>query len=221
MTSNPLDQTIRQRKTRKILAAEPTDNPVSAAVIDELIEAMAGAPFHYPAASEHRERLEDCAPEPWRAYTLDQDDCLALRRHLVENGDMSKVPDMLAAAGALVMVTWCPNPPGEGVTLSAEHRFAPTDTNMEHIAATAAAIQNLLLAATARNLASYWSSGGPLRHPDMFSDLGIPESEILLGAVFLSPREQGEQPEVQVIPGKMRDKKSSARSWARPIQLPG
>lgn len=222
MNQAVVDQAIANRQTRKILADEPTYQSIPDQVIDDLVHAAAHAPFHYPATTAHRQRLADDAPEPWRFYILSHETCLALRQHLLDNDDMSKVPNMLAAAGTLIQATWCPNAPPDDFELSAEKRFYPSDTNMEHIAATAAAIQNLLVAATARNISSYWSSGGPLRHQPVFELLGIPSDEILLGSIFLSdmnPADAADQ--LQVIPGKMREKKSSTRSWCRHIEQLG
>jgi nitroreductase len=56
---------------------------------------------------------------------------------------------------------------------------------VEEIAATAAAIQNLLLAATAAGIASFWSSGGLSQHPPMKTMLGLAEEDIVMGILFL------------------------------------
>jgi nitroreductase len=74
----------------------------------------------------------------------------------------SKIPKLLAVAGAAILVTWLPDPPTSGEVLEL------TDNNMEHVAATAAAVQNVLLAAEARGMFSYWSSGGILGDGDVF-----------------------------------------------------
>ena len=115
---------------------------------------------------------------------------------------------MLAAAEALIQATWLPNPGPlpEGAS------YAPTLENMEHIAAASAAVQSLLVAATARGFTTYWSSGGILRGAEVFRWLGIPSEEILLGAVFLFPAD----PEgATVNPGKLRDKRGRLRDWRR------
>ena len=73
-----------------------------------------------------------------------------------------------------------------------EPGFAATLANMEHIAAAAAAIENLLLAATARGVSNYWSSGGVLRSQIVRQLLAIPPAEIVLGAIFFFPKEFGD-----------------------------
>ncbi|MEM7788501.1 MAG: hypothetical protein AAF594_12315, partial [Bacteroidota bacterium] len=71
--SDPVDHAIRERRTLKMIAAEPA--PVAAAPSREAIEevlAVAGlAPFHKPAPSG--------PPEPWRCHALDAEGCRALR----------------------------------------------------------------------------------------------------------------------------------------------
>ena len=135
----------------------------------------------------------------------------------MDRNDPSKIPDMLAAASALIQVTWCPNPPPSGMELPTGCLFHACDINMEHIAATAASIQNLLLHATRQGLPSYWSSGGPLRSQAVFNLLGIATDEILLGAVFLFHADSEQEEQVQIIPGKMREKRSVNHSWCRVV----
>lgn len=144
--------------------------------------------------------------------------CLKLRKWLMDHNDTSKIPDMLAAASALIQVTWCPNPPPSDLKHSSDSLFHASEINMEHIAATAAAIQNLLLFATGNNLSSYWSSGGPLRNKPVFNLLDIPAEEVLLGAVFLFSDKIEQTEQVQVIPGKMRDKRSKHLSWCKILE---
>ncbi len=212
---------FQQRKTSKVLSTQPLESAFSTQIRNDLINAAAYAPFHYPASPEHRRQLADNAPEPWRIYSLDHNRCVDLRQYLIAREDMSKVPDMLAAASLTLMVTWCPNPPTRGHQIPPDCAYYPSPTNMEHIAATAAAIQNLLLCATEKAIPTYWSSGGPLRAPAVFQLLGIPCNQILLGAVFLFPHniqalENGES--IKIVAGKMRDKRSARQSWCIDIK---
>ena len=208
------------RKTSKVLCKTPLNDNLGETDIEDLLDAASWAPFHYAASAEHRSQLCDDAPEPWRIHVLTHEACLQLRSWLIDSGDMSKIPDMLAGASLLLQVTWCPNPPPADVELPKETRFYPSDINLEHIAATAAAIQNMLLCATEKRIPTYWSSGGPLRKPDVFKLLEIPDSQILLGSVFLFPEnidKLSDDGDIQIIPGKMRDKRSTSKSWSRTI----
>lgn len=55
----------------------------------------------------------------------------------------------------------------------------------EEIAATAMAVQNLHLAATAEGLVAFWSSGAKVEHPAIRTLLGLNETERCLGLLYL------------------------------------
>jgi len=55
----------------------------------------------------------------------------------------------------------------------------------EEICATAAAIENILLGATAAGVASYWSTGGMTHKPAMKEFLELNESDIVMGIIYL------------------------------------
>ena len=205
-----LKKTIRARRTDKVLAdptAPLTPAGLSRDAVDAMLETAGVAPFHYPAAAPHREgALSSVAP--YRVYKLDGPACRRLLARLGRTDlQPGKIANMLAAAEALLQVTWLPEPgaPAEG------EAFEGSLTNMEHIAAAGAAIQNLLLLAAEAGLRSYWSSGGVMRGPELFQMLGIPEQEILLGAVFLFPADVAG---ADVMPGKLRDKRGALADWS-------
>jgi len=205
---------IRQRVSTKMLGDPATPLPARTEMRDVLPEliALAGqAPFHRPANTVHRTAAADASiVEPWRFYGLDTAACRGLLRELSGWAEPSgKVLNMLAAADALVQVTWLPDP-GEAAP---GQLFAATEENMEHIAAASAAVQSFLVAATARGLRTYWSSGGILRSPRLFAHLGIPARQILLGAVFVFP--DADAPKVEVLAGKQRQARSPHQRWFR------
>ena len=213
-TAHAVDQAIRDRRTVKVMAEVPAPVRDVRAVVDELIAVAGWAPFHRPAADVHRKAL--ASPVPWRFYALDAAACRALRDLL--GGEGGKVLEMLAAADALVLATWLPDPLPEGTTAalaaapasSSAPGFEPTVNNVEHVAAAGAAIQSLLVAATARGIPTYWGSGGVLRTPAVFERLGIPAGELLLGSVYLFPAEA----EGAVL-SKLRETRGPAATWSR------
>ena len=212
---NPIESisgVICQRKTVKVFADNPVAEGLDRHVVEELISTAGWAPFHFPAASSHLQGNTLNALEPWRIYLLDSKACKNLRQILLEEGDRTKIPKMLAAASALILVTWLPHPP----KTENSQLFEPNQVNMEHIAATAAAIQNLLLAATAREIKSYWSSGGRLRKPELLERLGIPPNQILLGSVFLWTESIGDLPTAE---GKMRPKRGPISKWSKWVEV--
>ena len=216
----PIDDAIRARKTVK-LQVEP-EEPLPAdtnlrATLDELISLAGWAPFHKPCDRSHRG--DSRVVEPWRFHLLDAAACRKLIPVVTEKAERpGRVPNMLAGADALIQATWLPDPPEDGApAIDGAGAFVPTMTNQEHIAAAAAAVQTLLLAATARGLTTYWSSGGFLRSPEMFDVMGIPAGQILLGSIFVFPNDYDGH---TWSPGGMRVRRSEAPAWARWVDLP-
>jgi nitroreductase len=207
-----VDGVIRERRTSKVLADAPLPMASARETVEELVATAGWAPFHRVAARVHQESGALTSIVPWRFYLLDAPECRALRQALLERGNTSKVPRMLAAATALVQATWLPNPPKGSVT----GLFEATEENMEHVAAAGAAVQNLLLSATARGIRTYWSSGGALRGPEAFGWMGIPAGEILLGSIFLFPTDTAD---AEVSPGSHRDRRGAPSDWARWVDL--
>lgn len=213
-----MDEVIRRRRTEKVLAERDLPITDHRRVVDEILYLAGQAPFHRPCEESHRLAGGLAGIEPWRFHALAASECRRL--HLkVPRENAGKIPAMLAAADALIMATWLPDTrESQSIDRSESDAagFAPTVTNMEHIAATGAAIQNLLLAATARGISNYWSSGGVLRSPAVFELLGIPSTEILLGAVFLFPDERGD---AELVTSKLRERRTPANHWSRWVTI--
>lgn len=218
-----IDETIRERHTAKILR-DPLHCAELAAdlatslhqTLQELIEVAGWAPVHQAADAQAHRQGDLSSIVPWRFYVLEKPACCRLVRLLEEQAAThpdsqwatawrSKIPRLLAGCGALVQVTWLPDLPSTSDTPEL------TVANMEHIAAAAAAVQNLLVAAQARGLHSYWSSGGILRDGAIFDVLGIPRNQILLGAIFLA---HPDQPYDERQPGGLRQKRGEPADWA-------
>ena len=198
-----LVQIIQQRHTLKVLAdpEAPFAGPDAAfdQELERMLEVASCAPYHYPCDVAHQVGDLD-SPLPWRFHAMNAVACRRLLGKL-RSLDMAlgKVANMLAAADALVLATWLPDPdPKHSFEL-----FAPTQRNMEHIAGAFAAVQNLLLLATEAGWNNYWSSGGVLRTAQVFDMLGIPTREMLLGAIFLFPSETHD---AETKPGANRSK---------------
>ena len=181
---------LKQRRTYKVIGDTANPSPASPVTIEQLDELMTiagNAPVHYACDRIHLGELT--SPVPWRCYKLDGVSCRQLMNDLITSGDATKVPNMLAAADYLLQVTWLPDA-GTIVDPKPEKdqpSFVGTLRNMEHIAAASAFIQSMLLAAQTEGFKTYWSSGGPLRSPETFKKIGIPDTELLLGSIFLFP----------------------------------
>jgi nitroreductase len=163
-----VDHAIRDRRTRKILAG-PGEGAQAGQFEQDLrtaLEACGWAPFHYPSADE--------IPEPWR-FNVFYGPALARVTATLQAADVlyGKLPRIFAAAGAMVQVTWVPEPLPER-----------SDRNWQHAASAAAAVQNLLLATTARGMGSYWCSAPVLGQAEAMSICGIEPNLRYLGTLF-------------------------------------
>ena len=56
---------------------------------------------------------------------------------------------------------------------------------LEEVAAASAAIQNILLGATALGISSFWSTGGMTHKPALKEYLGLAQEDIIMGLIFL------------------------------------
>jgi len=72
---------------------------------------------------------------------------------------------------------------------------SPKIPALEEIAATAAAIQNILLGATAAGVTSFWSTSGMTHHPVMKDFLKLKKEDIIMGILYLGY--SGEHSEVK------------------------
>jgi nitroreductase len=228
MIMSDIDRIIRERKTAKILRdpAQCTDLSAEMAAtmrqtLEELIEVAGWAPFHKVADKQAHRQGEMVSPVPWRFYVLEKSACCQVVQFIKDRAERypdskwsnawdSKIPKLLTGCSASIQVTWLPDPPVNGETLEL------TDRNIEHIAAASAAVQNLLLAAQARNLHNYWSSGGILNDEETFDYLGMPRNQMLLGAIFLI---HPEQPYDENRPGGLREQRGAVSDWSTWVML--
>jgi hypothetical protein len=214
---------IRQRRTWKLIAhgaemggagASPDAN-LCAGVWRAITDA-GWAPFHYPRG---------CAgiAEPWRVHILWSDTCQEIARQLptwfADINAQNKLAGLLVACDALLLVTWLPQlEAADRVDESSKAKL--TQVNEEHLAATSAFVQNLLILLTAQNLISYWSSGSFFREPMMFEKLGIEKQQKLLAAVFVNQQgKMANTSKLQIVPGKLRPQRSAATVWTRETKL--
>lgn len=215
----PLDTltAIRKRRTVKALSETPLPTiPADKHLIETLLESAYWAPQHYPCFATHQQHLS--SPLPWRFYALDSQTCRDLATKFIANDiKVGKINDMLNSADYLIQATWCPLPKGEH--LPSEMLFDGNVVNMEHIAAASAAVQNLLLTATALGHENYWSSGGALRENFAFDIMGIPTAEILLGSLFIFPSEHTASADVTYLPSKRRNQRGALSDSYRWVTL--
>lgn len=218
-----VSQLIRSRQTFKVLGDVESTVSLSKelaqnsdSIVSESIKTAGWAPFHY-------NRGVDGLAEPWRAYLIKHQTCRKIASSFFDWFDdvkpSNKLPAMLSACGALVLVTWIPQfrDPSESEA-STESKEKQIVIDEEHLAATAAMVQNLLVILTAHGMGTYWSSGGQFRDSRMFEKLGINSNERLLAAVFVEYLESMDKP-LDRLPGKQRANRCETSSWFREVSL--
>jgi nitroreductase len=210
------EQIARRRQTIKVIAESELPCSDDREVVDRLVALAGWAPFHKICSPDHRTGTLS-GIEPWRFHCLDAEQCRTLRSLVANDPAAGKIPGMLASARATILSTWLPNPSSEPPRDS--EAFEPSLGNVEHIAAASAAVQSLLLAATAAGINNYWSSGGVLRKPENFARLGIPANERLLGAVFLFPNALPPGFIGEIVNSKLRSDRCPSSKWSRWIKL--
>lgn len=163
---------IATRRSVKMFIGQP----LSRQQLEELVTAACWAPTH---------RMT----QPWRFYACDQATTRTLGERLATDPELAtvleprkaqKARELLSRVGGLVLVTW--------------KRHSDPTIDREDLAATAAAIQNLLLAATAQGLGSFWSTNPGFAHPSTLRWCGAdPNQEGFVGAIWLGLPEQTPQ----------------------------
>ncbi len=211
--TNFVDEVIKNRRTEKVLALENSSPLLKEAEIkhfDELVfqsvDVAGWAPFHY-------DRKKDGVAEPWRFTIFKASRCREIAEHFSEwftdIKPNNKLPKMLNACGALVLVTWLPETEIDNPKIG--------QVNEEHLAAAAAATQNLLLALESRGLGTYWSSGGQLGSPEFFQRFEMNPDGRLIAAIFVRYPGLLSESAMDVIAGKNRQKRSQWQNWTKVI----
>lgn len=207
---------IRRRKTVKVLGS--IDQPLALdaenqrrcdAIVRECVADAGWAPFHF-------DRRVDNVAEPWRVHWLRQPACLQVARQLGKwFNDLkpgNKLPALLAACGCTVLVTWLPQVAG-----GAEEEQKIAGVNEEHLAATAAYVENLLLLLDAAGMGTYWSTGSLFKTEIGSQKLGIPAAERMIACVFVDYSPGDDLRAVELAPGGQREKRSPSTKWTREI----
>ena len=211
-----VERVMRARRTEKVLCQPEDHRPVPSEVdavrrpqVLNALKTAGWAPFHYVRDTKG-------IAEPWRAHVIWHDRAIETAKHLRDElGDTTKLPLLLAGCSAAVVVTWLPEFDGvPDKPRSAAVLEEQRTRDEEHLAASSAMVQNLLLMLTAHGMGTYWSSGGRLRKPEVFDYLGIARQERFLAGVFVEYPEMMDG-DKQRKPGSHRDKRGE--DWIREV----
>ncbi|WP_214071900.1 nitroreductase [Mucilaginibacter sp. dw_454] len=145
--------------------------------------------------------LADWAPnhgltEPWRftVYSNPADFCQAHAELYKQN-----TPPNEFAQGVYDNLSHQGDQASHVIVAVMQRGNLPKIPAFEELAATACAVQNILLGATAAGLASYWGTGGMILKPAMRTFLNLRDEDEVMGVVYLGYAD--EQPQgVRQIP---------------------
>lgn len=156
---------IRERRS----IGKCTDEVPDRALIEQILEAGTWAPNHHLS-------------EPWRFIVLGGDARIGLGKAMGEAAAArAATPEAAERARAKAQ----PKPLRAPYVIAVYAEPNPAEMEIEEIAATAAAAQNVLLAAHAFGLAAMWRSGELIYTPEVREFLQLPESAILLGVLYV------------------------------------
>lgn len=169
------------KKRRSIDPDDYTGEIVPTFIIDEMLEAANWAPTHG-------------FTEPWRFIVYNKE-------HLQDFGNIhanlyksetataqfleKKYEKIKNRAQQCSHVIVCINKRGDKSNIP----------EIEETAATSAAIENMLLIATAHNVGTFWSTGGMCYHPKMREALGYGEQDMVLGFIYVGKYDLAKHPE--------------------------
>lgn len=158
-------QLIRDRRS----IGKCTDEVPDRALIEQILEIGTWAPNHHLS-------------EPWRFVVLSGEARTGLG-NAMGAAAAAKAADAEAAERARTKALKKPMRAPWVIAVYAEPN--PAELEVEEIAATAAAAQNVLLAAHALGLAAMWRSGDLVYTPEVRAFLQMPESAIMLGTIYV------------------------------------
>lgn len=161
-------EAIHNRRT--IHAWRP--DPIPREQLEQILAAAVMAPNHkltnpwefYVVSGAAKEKLARLRGELKRSKAADPTSEKARQGYDRAYGEMATVP---------YAVLVCQRVAGDPVR------------DAEDLMAVACSIQNLMLAARAAGIGSFWGSGPLLRHEETLRTLGVPEGQLPVGLIFL------------------------------------
>jgi nitroreductase len=162
-------EAIRTRRTAGKMRADVPPRET----IEELLEAASWAPNHH-------------LNEPWRFFVLAGDERERFGRAMAEDAcrDLADPDGGQARALTDAQIKKATRSPVV-IAVACEPPNGPKIVEIEDVAAVACAIQNLMLAAHARGLATKWSTGLPARSEHLKRYFGLTPSHQILGYIYL------------------------------------
>ncbi|MFZ5813675.1 MAG: nitroreductase family protein [Bacillota bacterium] len=189
MTPSEAMDLIRGRRT----VHEFRPDPIPREQVEQMLEAATWAPNHkltqpwefYVVCGETKERLARLRGELKRRGVADPSSEQAQKVYEKAYSGLATPPWAI-----LVCQVLSPDDPVR---------------EQEDLLAVACAVQNLMLAANAMGIGTFWGSGPLVNHPETFKLLGVPEGRRALGLIFVGyPAREEKVPARQPAAAKTR-----------------
>ncbi|RKP57252.1 nitroreductase [Cohnella endophytica] len=150
------------------------DEPVPKELVEKLIEAATWAPNHF-------------GTEPWKFFVMTGEGRRVLGQAYADIAAEGYPADLSEDERQERQVKEIAKAYRAPVVIAAV--YAPTDSPRaipaEDLAATHAAVQNLLLAVHANDLGAVWRTGDPAYHPKMKQAFGLTGNEQVVGLIYV------------------------------------
>jgi nitroreductase len=167
---------FRTRRSLKPAAMDPT-RPVARALLEEILADAHRAPTHG-------------LTQPWRFHVFSGPARARLAEALPELYDRT-TPVAARQADKRVKLSTAPRLATVAIAIAARVEPQGKIPEIEEIAATACAVQNLMLSAHARGLGSFWSTPPVTLSPKFTTWLGLDATHRTLGLVYLGYPQAG------------------------------
>lgn len=176
-----LKKIIMERRTTK--AASMNGKAIPDEQIRQILELANWAPTHGRT-------------EPWKFFVYSG---AALERFGQTHADLylNNTPEEKQNPDAPEKLKAATEMPSHLVIAVMKRGSNPKIPAMEEIASASAAVQNVLLGAEASGIATIWNTGGMAHSEAMKSELGLSESDIILGFIYMGytdePKREGKR----------------------------
>jgi nitroreductase len=179
-----IEDIIRSRRTVK--PATMNGKVIATEIIDTMLEMADQAPTHGRT-------------EPWRFIVLDHDKAVAF---CGQHADLYKqeTPQEKFSAATFEKLLHQADLVSHLIIVYGEFGTNPKIPQVEEVAAVSAAIQNMLLYATSKGIASFWSTGGMTYSDKLKEVLQLNTSCYLSGVLYFGYTENVQGPGPRKIP---------------------
>lgn len=184
MNIEPIQSVIKNRRSCK--PALMNGKKIDDSLINNLLELADWAPTHGHT-------------EPWRFVVFAND---AVKQFCKDHAELYKAntPEEKFETAKYEKLLYNGAQASHIIAVYMKRGTNPKITVMEEICAVASAVQNVLLGASALNIAALWSTGGLTFHPAMKTYFGLKEEDHMIGVLYLGYIDKAPKQGERIIP---------------------